>query len=89
VKDDADACEWRKAERPRKAKGMKKRKNAQNPIAIMEMEDLLELFDIRSQIEMRKHDALRLARGTAGENDGRRVIQRRRPRNAQEEFEKL
>jgi len=54
VKDHADAGERRKAKCASEAEGMEERKNAEDAVAIVKMEDLFELLDVRSEIEVGK-----------------------------------
>ncbi len=76
MENDADASKRRKAESASKSKRVEEGKNAKDAVAAVEVEDLLNLFDIRHQIEMRKNYAFRFAGGPAAENNGRRVIER-------------
>ena len=83
-----DAGERRQAQRAGEAEGMEEGKDAEDAIAVVQMEDLLDLFDVGGKIEMRKHHALGFARGAAGENDCGGVIEAGRLRDAQEQFQK-
>src|SRR5262245_39465342 len=53
---------------------MEQRQRTQNSITLRKREDLAELSDIRGDIVMRQHNALRLARVAAGKDDRRGIV---------------
>src|SRR5580704_370912 len=75
VEHHADTGERRKAERAGEAEGMEEGKNAKDAVAIVKMEDLFELLDVRSEIEVGKDHAFGLARRAAGENNCLGVVE--------------
>ena len=82
VKHHANPRQRRQAQCARESKGVKEGKYPEDAVAFMEMKHLLQLFDVRRQIEMRENHAFRLSRGTAGKNNGCGVVERGGARNS-------
>ena len=75
MEHDANARQRRKAECAGEAEGVEEGKNAQDAVAVAQVEDLFELLHVGTKIEMGEHHALRFAGGAAGEDDRRGVVQ--------------
>src|SRR5882724_5717942 len=87
MKDGADSGHCRQAEGACEAEGVEEGEDAEDAVALVQVEDLLELFDVCGEIEMREYYALGFARGAAGKNDGGRVVERRPSDEAERAFE--
>ena len=74
--DHPHAQHRRQAERAREAEGMEERQHAHKAVVAVQAEDLFELLDVRADVVVAEHHALRLAGAAAGEDDGRQVVQR-------------
>ena len=66
----------RQAKRAREAEGMEERQHAHKAVGPVQAKDLFELLDVRADVVVAQHHALRIARAAAGENDRRQVVQR-------------
>ena len=66
---------------------MEERQDAENAVVGVEMKDLFELFDVGSQIEVRKNDAFGFSGGTTGEDDRGGVVERGRSFHTEEQFQ--
>ena len=62
---------------PVKPKEWKNGSTPTKPSAAVQAEDLFELLDVRADVVVAEHHALRLAGAAAGEDDRRQVVQRR------------
>src|SRR5579862_39416 len=71
----ADADGGGQAQRAGESKGMKKGQDAEDAVVVMQHEDLIELFDVGSDVEMGQQDAFGIAGGTAGKNNGGQVVE--------------
>ena len=66
----------RQAQRDREAERMEKRQDAEQPVVMREIQDVAELLEVREDVVMREHHALRLAGAAAGKNHGGQVVER-------------
>ncbi len=75
MKHHARADFRRQTERDGEAERMEKRQDAEQPVAMRETQDVAELFEVREDVVMRQHHALRLAGAAAGKNHGGQIVQ--------------
>ena len=54
---------------------MEERQDAQEAIVVVQAEHLFELLDVRADVVMGQHHALRVAGAAAGENHGGQIVQ--------------
>ena len=75
MKNHADAERRRQPERAGETERMKERQHAQEPVVAVQIKHLVHLLDVRADVEMREHHALRLAGAAAGKNHGGQGVQ--------------
>jgi hypothetical protein len=68
IKHHAGAEHERQAQRDGETERMKKRQDAEQALRGVEGDDFAALLDVREQVELREHHALRLAGAAAGKN---------------------
>src|SRR5262249_15020687 len=73
--DDPCAKNCRPAQRPGKSKRVEEGKDSQQPVMMIEAENLFHLGNVRSNVVMAEHNALRLTSATAGKNHSGQIIQ--------------
>ena len=76
MKHHADAERRGQPERAGETERMKKRQDAQEPVVAVQIKHLIHLFNVRADVVMREHHALRLAGAAAGKNHGGQSVQR-------------
>ena len=84
MKDHADAGCRGEAKRAGKAKRMEKRENAQDAVAGVQHENLVELLDVGSDVVMRQDNTFGIAGRAAGKNNCGNVVERGAPLAARE-----
>ena len=76
MKHHARAELRRQAERDGETERMEKRQDAEQPVVMREVQNVAELFEVREDVVMREHHALRLAGAAAGKNHGGQIVER-------------
>ena len=74
VEDDSDALDCGQPEPGHETEGVKEGQDAKNLVTAIEHEHLVDLADIRHDVEVREHDALGIAGAAAGKDDGCQLI---------------